>query len=144
MVESNTETQKEMEDKITSLKDQLGKVTEDLRTFEEINVSDIERQLQNLAKQQETSQQTVDDHTTKIYATDQALDDLRTNFETSRIQTKQYIDEMKATHEVFQNQTNQKFDENTNAHITRIPTDEGKAVLVLKANHKVKSQGSAR
>ena len=143
MVESNTESQKEMEDKITNLKDQLGKVTKDLRTFE-INLSDIERQLQNLAKQQETNQQTVDDHTTKIYATDQALEDLRTNFQTSRIQTKQDIDEMRATHEVYRNQTNQKFDENTNAHISRIPTDEGKADLVLTANHKVKSQGSAR
>ena len=143
MVESNTESQKEMEGKITNLKDQLGKVTEDLRTFE-INLFDIERQLQKLAKQQETSQQTVDDHTNKIYATDQALGDLRTDFETSRIQTKQDIDEMKATHEVYQNQTNQKFDENTNAHISRIPTDEGKADLVLTANHKVKSQGRAR
>ena len=143
MVESNTESQKEMEGKITNLKDQLGKVTEDLRTFE-INLFDIERQLQKLAKQQETSQQTVDDHTNKIYAQDQALGDLRTDFETSRIQTKQDIDEMKATHEVYQNQTNQKFDENTNAHISRIPTDEGKADLVLTANHKVKSQGRAR
>ena len=143
MVESSTESQKEMKDKITNLKDQLGKVTEDLRTFE-INLFDIEGQLQNLAKQQETRQQTVDDHTTKIYATHQALDDLRTNFETSRIQTKQDIDDMKATHEVFQNQTNQKFDENTNAHISRIPTDAGKADLVLTANHKVISQGSAR
>ena len=143
MVESNTESQKEMEGKITNLKDQLGKVTEDLRTFE-INLFDVERQLQKLTKQQETSQQTVDDHSNKIYATDQALGDLRTDFETSRIQTKQDIDEMKAKHEVYQNQTNQKFDENTNAHISRIPTDEGKADLVLTANHKVKSQGRAR
>ena len=117
MVESNTESQKEMEGKITNLKDQLGKVKEDLRTFE-INLFDIERQLQKLAKQQELSQQTVDDHTTKIYATDQALDDLRTNFETSRIKEKH--------------------------DISRIPTDEGKADLVLTANNKVKSQGSAR
>ena len=51
-VGTSTGTQKQMEDKITSLKDQLGKVTEDLRSFD-TKLGDIERQQHKLAKQQE-------------------------------------------------------------------------------------------
>ena len=49
---TSTGTQKQMEDKITSLKDQLGRVTEDLRSFD-TKLGDIERQQHELAKQQE-------------------------------------------------------------------------------------------
>ena len=51
-VETGTGTQKQIEDKITSLQDQLGRVTEDLRSFD-IKLGDIGRQQHKLAKQQE-------------------------------------------------------------------------------------------
>ena len=51
-VESSTGTQKQTEDKIAILKDQLGKITEDLQSFD-TKLGDIERQQHKLAKQQE-------------------------------------------------------------------------------------------
>ena len=169
MVELRTGAQNEMEDKVTSLKDVLGKVTKDLRTFE-IKLADIEQQQHKLAKQQETCKQafddhstklyatdkelvklttnqetyqkTVDDHTTKIISTEQALDNLRTTHETSRIQTKQDIDEVKGTQEVYQRQTNEKLDELTNTNaLNCVPVDEGKkTILVCMTKCQVSSQ----
>ena len=49
---TSTGTQKQMENKITSLKVQLGIVTEDLRSFD-TKLGDIERLQHELAKQQE-------------------------------------------------------------------------------------------
>ena len=55
MVETSTDTQKEMGDKITSLRDLVGKSINDLLTFE-IKLGDIEQQLKDLATQQEAYQ----------------------------------------------------------------------------------------
>ena len=96
-------TQAQMKDEITHLTDQL----KDLRAFE-IKLNDIEQQHQKLAKQQEacqqtieahdkslsnlttsqiTTQKTVDELKNKQSETDNALQDLRTKQETSRIPT---------------------------------------------------------
>ena len=96
-------TQSQMKDEITNLTDQL----KDLRAFE-IKLNDIEQQHQKLAKQQEacqqtieahdkslsnlttsqiTTQKTVDELKNKQSETDNALQDLRTKQETSRIPT---------------------------------------------------------
>ena len=121
-----------MEDKVKSLKDLLGKVTEDLRTFEN-KIEDFEEQQLELAKQQETCQQTVDDLTTKQYATDQALGNLIANQETTDIKTKQAIDEVRVKQDLYQKQTQQSLDEitATNAHTSSIPLDKGKAEIIL-------------
>ena len=96
-------TQSQMKDEITNLTDQL----KDLRAFE-IKLNDIEQQHQKLAKQQDacqqtieahdkslsnlttsqiTTQKTVDELKNKQSETDNALQDLRTKQETSRIPT---------------------------------------------------------
>ena len=78
-VETSTVTQKQTEDKITGLKDQLRKVTEDLRSFD-IKLGDIERQQHKLAKQQEAfcikTKQVIADVKEKQEQTHERLDEL--------------------------------------------------------------------
>ena len=120
-------TQNQLKDRVTFLEDQL----KDLRAFE-TKLNDIERQQQELAKQQEACQRTVETHDkaleelkSKKSETGQELLDLRTELDTSRTQTKQDIEQVKAMQEDYQQQTNQRFDDLTTTS-DPIPTDEGK------------------
>ena len=78
-VETSTGTHKQIVDKITSLKDQLGRVTEDLRSFD-IKLGDIERQQHELSKQQEAfsieTKQAIDEVKEKQEQTHEILDEL--------------------------------------------------------------------
>ena len=113
MVETSTDTQKEMGDKITSLRDLVGKINEDLLTFG-IKLGDIQQHQKDLAKQQETCQNTVDDLTTKQDATEKVLEELTTNQETCQQTVKDLTAILDATDQTLAKlTTNQEICQNT-------------------------------
>ena len=88
-VESSTGTQKQTEDKLANLKDQLGIITEDLQSFD-TKLGDIERQQHELAKQQEAfgieTKQAIDEVKEKQVQTAEKLDKL-TNTDAHKYRT---------------------------------------------------------
>ena len=103
MAEKDTEIRKRMEETISSLGKHLATITTDFQKFQD-----------------------------RLKGVEQAVGTLRTDYETTRIQTKQDIDEMKEA----QKQTKEKVDELTNTNTLRrsIPTEEGKTDLVQRSS----------